>query len=68
MIGVGEESNQLEKSLNKIAATYERDTDRAIKLFTTLLEPLLILGVGGVIGAIVIAMLLPIFQIPAFVK
>ena len=43
-------------------------SDRAMKLATSLLEPLMILGVGSVIGVIVIAMLLPIFQISTFVK
>jgi len=67
MIAIGEEGNSLEKSLHKVAATYERDSDRAIKLMTSLLEPLMILGVGSIIGIIVVAMLLPIFQIHTFV-
>jgi len=68
MIAVGEEVNTLEKSLNKVAATYERETDRAMKLATSLLEPMMILVMGSVVGVIVIAMLLPIFQVSAFVK
>ena len=68
MIAIGEESNTIEKSLEKVAAAYERETDRAMKLATALLEPVMILGVGSVIGAIVIGMLLPIFQISTLVK
>ena len=68
MIAVGEEGNILEKSLQKVAGNYEREADRAMKVMTSLLEPAMILGVGGVIGLIVIALLLPIFQITAFVK
>jgi len=68
MVAVGEEVNALERSLNKVASAYERETDRAMKLAATLLEPAMILLIGSVVGAVVIAMLLPIFQISAFVK
>jgi len=68
MIAIGEEANTLEKVLEKVSATYERETDRAMKVATSLLEPVMIVGVGGVIGVIVIGMLLPIFQISTFVK
>jgi len=68
MIAVGEEGNLLEKALFKVAVTYERQADRAVKMMTSLLEPLMILAVGSVIGFIVIAMLLPIFQIHSFMK
>ena len=68
MIGVGEESGSLEDSLFKTASSYDREVDRAIKVFTTLLEPTLIIFLGGVVGFIVIAMLLPIFQINLMVR
>ncbi|MBN1405249.1 MAG: type II secretion system inner membrane protein GspF [Candidatus Omnitrophica bacterium] len=68
MIGVGEESGSLEGSLFKIASSYDNEVDRIIKVFTTLLEPLLILVLGIVVGFIVIAMLLPIFQINMLVR
>ncbi|MDD5680588.1 MAG: type II secretion system F family protein [Candidatus Omnitrophica bacterium] len=63
MIAVGEESGAVEKALFKVAASYEREVDRAVKTMTSLLEPLMILTLGLVIGFIVIAMLLPIFEI-----
>ncbi len=63
MLLVGEETGNLELSLNKIADTYDREVDRASKMFTTLLEPVLILALGLVIAVIVISMLLPIFNL-----
>jgi general secretion pathway protein F len=63
MIFVGEESGTLERSLLKIADAYEIETDRTIKIITSLLEPILILSMGVIVGFIVIAMLLPIFQL-----
>lgn len=68
MIAVGEEGRSLGRSLDKVAVTCERDCDRALKVFTALLEPLLILGVGTVIAFIVLSLLLPIFQMSTFVR
>lgn len=63
MIAVGEESGKLEESLSGIAGAYEKEVEQAIGVMTSLLEPLLILVIGGVIGFIVFALLLPIFNI-----
>jgi len=63
MIAVGDESGQLEKAILKAAESCERDVDRTVKTFTALLEPVIILIMGGVVGFIVVSMLLPIFQI-----
>jgi type II secretion system protein F len=68
MIFVGEESGTLERSLMKIANAYEIETDRTVKVITSLLEPALILFMGIVVGFIVIAMLLPIFQLNLMVR
>ncbi|MCB9772302.1 MAG: type II secretion system F family protein [Candidatus Omnitrophica bacterium] len=68
LIVTGEESGSLTTTLNDIADTYEQDTNEFIKLMTTLLEPAMILAVGSVIGMIVIAMLLPIFQLDVFAR
>ncbi|MFH0732255.1 MAG: type II secretion system F family protein [Candidatus Omnitrophota bacterium] len=68
MIGVGEESGSLEDALFKTANSYDREVDREIKVFTTLLEPTIIIILGGLVGFIVIAMLLPIFQINLMVR
>lgn len=63
MVSVGEESGLLERALFKIAEAYERESDRAVRTMTSLLEPAMILVMGTVVGFIVISMLLPIFQI-----
>lgn len=63
MVAVGDESGHLEKALLKVAESCERDVDRAVRIFTALLEPFIILVMGGIVGFIVISMLLPIFQI-----
>jgi len=68
MINVGEESGSLEEALFKTADSYDMEVDRIVKIFTTLLEPILILALGVVVGFIVIAMLLPIFQINLVVR
>ncbi|MEE8074176.1 MAG: type II secretion system F family protein, partial [Candidatus Binatia bacterium] len=63
MVSVGEEAGSLDRSLIKIADTYERDSDRAMKMMTALVEPVMILVMGSIVGFIVVSMLLPIFQI-----
>lgn len=63
LIAVGEESGMLEETLRDISESYEQDIEETIKTMTSLLEPLMILLVGSVVGFIVVAMLLPIFQI-----
>ena len=63
IISVGEESGSLEKVLKKISISYEREVDRSLKAFTSLLEPIMILVMGSIVAFIVAAMLLPIFQI-----
>ena len=63
MIAVGEEGGKVEKSLAKVAEGYDRESDAAIKVMMSLLEPILILALGLVVGFIVISMLLPIFEI-----
>lgn len=63
LISIGEESGRLDEALAEIARTYEKDIDDTIKMMTSLLEPIMILAMGLVVGFIVVAMLLPIFQI-----
>lgn len=63
MVAVGEESGTVDAALVKVAGTYEREIDRLLRMLTTILEPLLLLIVGGVVMFIVLSMLLPIFQI-----
>ncbi len=62
LIMVGEESGNLQEALKDIADSYEASIHETAKMITTVLEPLLILAVGAVVGLIVFAMLLPIFS------
>jgi type IV pilus assembly protein PilC len=63
MIGVGEQTGQLEKMLTKIAEFYEEEVDAQVAALTSLIEPLVIAFLGIVIGAIVIALFMPIFKL-----
>jgi type IV pilus assembly protein PilC len=63
MIGVGEETGALETMLSKIADFYEDQVSAAMKALTSILEPLMIILVGGIVGFIVIAMYLPMFRV-----
>jgi type IV pilus assembly protein PilC len=63
MVAVGEETGQLEHMLMKIADFYEAEVDAKIKALTSLLEPVMIIFIGGVVGLIVISMYLPIFEL-----
>jgi type IV pilus assembly protein PilC len=63
MVAVGEETGQLEHMLTKIADFYEAEVDAKVKALTSLIEPIMIVFVGGVVGFIVIAMYLPIFSL-----
>ena len=63
MVSVGEDSGQLETMLGKIADFYDAEVDAKVKALTSLIEPVMIIVVGGVVGFIVIAMYLPIFSL-----
>lgn len=62
MAAVGEESGRLDEALSDIAAHYEKEVERKVALVTTLIEPVLILVVGGLVGFIALALMLPIFS------
>ena len=63
MIGVGEETGALDAMLTKIAEFYEDEVAAALKMLTSILEPVMIMFVGGMVGFIVISMYLPMFQV-----
>ena len=65
MVGIGEESGTLDEMLNKVADIYDREVNDAVSQLGTLMEPLLMVVLGGIIGGLVIAMYLPIFQLGA---
>ncbi len=68
IISVGEESGNLDRSLFKISQNYEKNLEYNLKIATQLLEPLMILFVGAAVGVIVIAVLLPIFQLNLIIR
>jgi type IV pilus assembly protein PilC len=68
MIGVGEQTGALDTMLNKIADFYEEEVDVAVAALTSLLEPIMMVVIGGVCGVMIIAMYLPIFEIAGKVK
>jgi type IV pilus assembly protein PilC len=63
MIAVGEETGKLDEMLSKVADFYEAEVDAKVKALTALLEPVMIVFVGGMVGFIVISMYLPMFSI-----
>lgn len=68
MVSVGEEGGKLEGVLNEIANIYTEEIDQRLKVITSLLEPVIILVLGLILGSIVLAMLLPILQINSLIK
>lgn len=67
MVAIGEESGALDSMLEKVADFYEREVDDAVDNMTALMEPLIMVVLGGLIGTLVIAMYLPIFKLGAVV-
>jgi type IV pilus assembly protein PilC len=63
MIAVGEETGAMESMLSKIADFYDDEVDAAVEALTSMLEPMLMVFLGGTVGALLIAMYLPIFKI-----
>ena len=63
MTAIGEESGTLEYMLEKVASHYEDDVDTLVDNLTSLMEPLIMVVLGGIVGALVIAMYLPVFQL-----
>ena len=63
MIAVGEETGDIDGMLQKIAEFYESEVDAAVKALTSIMEPVMIIVVGGIVGVIIIAMYLPMFKI-----
>ncbi len=68
MIAVGEESGGLEEMLTRVADMYEEETEAAMKTLLSVMEPLMILFMGGIVGWIVISVLLPIFNMNQFIR
>ncbi len=68
MVKIGEETGELEKMLGKIADFYEDEVDASIASLTSIIEPLMMIMVGAVVGVIIISMYLPMFRMLTLVK
>ncbi len=68
MIAVGEETGALDNMLQKVADFYEDEVNAAVKSLTSIIEPIMMLGVGAIVGVVVISMYLPIFNMMNIVK
>jgi type IV pilus assembly protein PilC len=68
MVRVGEETGELEKMLGKIADFYEDEVDASVASLTSIIEPLMMIGVGLMVGVIIISMYLPMFKLLTLIK
>jgi type IV pilus assembly protein PilC len=68
MVKIGEETGELDKMLGKIADFYEDEVDTSISSLTSIIEPIMMIGVGVMVGTIVISMYLPMFKMLELVK
>jgi type IV pilus assembly protein PilC len=68
MVKIGEETGELEKMLSKVADFYEDEVDASIQALTSIIEPLMMVGVGMMVGVIIISMYLPMFKLLSLVK
>jgi type IV pilus assembly protein PilC len=63
MLSIGEETGQMDAMLSKVADFYEDEVEATVKVLTSMLEPVMIVFVGGIVGSILVAMYLPMFSI-----
>jgi type IV pilus assembly protein PilC len=68
MVKIGEETGELDKMLGKVADFYEDEVDTSIQSLTSIIEPIMMIGVGAMVGTIVISMYLPMFKMLELVK
>ena len=63
MTSIGEEAGALDSMLNKVADYFEREVDEAVDALSSMLEPMIMVILGGIIGTIVVSIYLPIFKL-----
>jgi type IV pilus assembly protein PilC len=68
MVKIGEETGELEKMLAKVADFYEDEVDASIASLTSIIEPIMMIGVGVMVGIIIVAMYLPMFKLITLVQ
>ncbi len=62
MVKIGEETGELDHMLSKVADFYEDEVDTAVAALTSIIEPIMMIGVGAMVGLIVISMYMPMFK------
>lgn len=68
MVAVGEETGKLDEMLDKVADFYDSEVENSVDALTSVLEPIMVVGVGGIVGSVVVGMYLPIFSIIQQIK
>jgi type IV pilus assembly protein PilC len=68
MVRIGEETGELEKMLGKVADFYEDEVDSSIQSLTSIIEPIMMIAVGAMVGVIIISMYLPMFKLLTLIK
>jgi type IV pilus assembly protein PilC len=68
MVKIGEETGELEKMLGKVADFYEEEVDASIQALTSIIEPIMMIGVGIMVGIIIVAMYLPMFRMLTLIQ
>jgi type IV pilus assembly protein PilC len=68
MVAVGEETGKLDDMLNKVADFYDEEVENSVEALTSILEPIMVVGIGGIVGSVVVGMYLPIFSIIQNIK
>jgi type IV pilus assembly protein PilC len=68
MVKIGEETGELDKMLGKIADFYEDEVDASIQSLTSIVEPIMMIGVGIMVGIVIISMYLPMFKLLTLIK
>src|SRR5947208_10559556 len=68
MVKIGEETGELEKMLSKVADFYEDEVDASIAALTSIIEPIMMIGVGVMVGIVIISMYMPMFKMLQLVK
>jgi type IV pilus assembly protein PilC len=63
MMGIGEETGEMDAMLSKVGDFYEDEVATSVKALTSMLEPAMIVVVGGIVGSILLAMYLPMFAV-----
>jgi type IV pilus assembly protein PilC len=68
MVEVGESTGSLDEMLTKVSELYEEEVDTAVKTMLSMIEPIMIVFIGGIVAFVVIAMYLPIFQLASGIQ